>query len=51
MLVSVQDKFLNVLPNCKIIAFYVKKLKVYIKMSCVSVSYGDQVGLHPLFHY
>jgi hypothetical protein len=29
-----------VLSNSKIIVLYVKKLKTYVKHSCVSVSYG-----------
>ena len=36
--------FYNVSPNSKIIVLYAKKLKIYVKKFCVSVSYGDQVG-------
>jgi hypothetical protein len=38
--------FQNVLSNSKIIVLYVKKLKSYVKNSCVSVSYGGQVVYH-----
>ena len=36
--------FKNVLSNSEMIVLYVKKLKTYVKKSCVSVSYGGQVG-------